>query len=129
MIPDPAARPTAIGRREALALMAGGIGVLALSGCVTPLSPGVDPYPGVTAVGQAYLERRPEEASRSWLLAHLGNPPATIEPPDLLRQLASLVLADVASFPDLRVIHIDGWLVSETVGRVAALWVKRSDDD
>lgn len=123
--------PRDIDRRRMLVLLAATAGALTLPACVAPPSGGTgsDTYTNVTALGLAYLERRPAEASRAWLRSQLGDPPLGITPPALRTRLAAQILADVSSFPNLRMISIDGWLLSETECRAAALWAKRNDDD
>ena len=75
-----------------------------------PQGAGID---RVVAVGRAYLRDRPHEGDVAWLLAALG---ASAD--DYLRVAELLVASD---FADGRTVSLDGWVLSESEGRAAAL--------
>ncbi len=67
----------------------------------------------VAAVGRAYLRERPHEGEVAWLLAALG-----ASGHNYLQVAERLVESD---FADGRTVSLDGWVLSESEGRAAAL--------
>ena len=93
----------------------------AAAGLVSLLGTGCAPaFGGIRAIGQAWLNGHPEEGSVAALVALL---PAAVDPgarPGAnLRATRAEVAADFAAG---RVDWVEGWLLSETEARVAALW-------
>ncbi len=112
------------------ALTAGAFGYLAFgpdaddddSGTSDDLTATVPTRQALLAVGERYLATHPEEADTEVLLAALaplgGSIPA--DPDTQLAVLGQQVSADYAAGD---VVELDGWVLSRTEGRAAALFV------
>lgn len=106
-----------ISRRSALQLLAGGGLALALpSGCGWWDEPD-GTVAGIAAVGEAYLATAPGERDEAVLRAAL--PPHGADDPEAA--LAELAPAIAEDFATGRTVVLDGWLLSLTEARVAAL--------
>jgi hypothetical protein len=78
---------------------------------------------GLDAIGVAYVDATPDEASRDAIEAALGLAVASaggtaIDPLDLLAQRATSIRGD---FHTDDVVELDGWVLSRTEARIAAL--------
>ncbi len=120
-------RRAVIGGLAASGLTAGVIGSL-LTACTDASSSGTEdhaPDPAPTAaeaalirIGRRYRQERPEEDDRTVLRRRLGIETAAAASPGLLRSLDAQVAADYGAG---RTIQLDGWVLSVTEGRAAAL--------
>lgn len=72
------------------------------------------------AVGRRYLEETPAESTEAELQAALPGELADVQPGEETARLAAAVQAD---FDQGRTVELDGWLLSVTECRVAALSV------
>ena len=81
-----------------------------------------DPWPHITALGNAYLAATPSENNTTILADALGGVNPTSTPPTLLAQLDASVIADFSSG---QTVWLSGFLLSRTEARVAALWARQ----
>ena len=111
-----------VSRRSFLRLA--GIGVLvAATGCLPQENPD---WPLVQQLGQAYLDRAPEEADLEVLEQLLLDvePDAPLD--ELMARLASDVIDDFAQWQS-RTVLLSGWMLSLTEARLAAYWLLSRD--
>ena len=81
-------------------------------------SPAAAPDAAAEAVGRRYLEETPAESTEADLRAALPDELADVQPGEETARLSAAVHAD---FDQGRTIELDGWLLSVTECRVAAL--------
>jgi hypothetical protein len=122
-------------RRRFLALIAGGGAALVAAGVglriglddgtepaadsvPTPASP--TPDAATAAIGERYLEETPTEASAADLRRLLPEELSDVSPGEQTDRVANAVRAD---FEQDRIVELDGWLLSVTECRLAALSV------
>jgi hypothetical protein len=72
----------------------------------------------IVRIGRRYREERPAEDDREVLLDRLGVEAAAADSPDFLSSLDAQVADDYGAG---RTVQLDGWVLSVTVGRAAAL--------
>jgi hypothetical protein len=74
---------------------------------------------GIPAIGEAYLAATPDEQSQPELLAALGLPDEVADDPEA--QLSVLAEQIHTDFAAATVVQLDGWALSVTEARLAAL--------
>jgi hypothetical protein len=125
-------------RRAVLALLGGGAAAVLVGGTVVLRSqdddgdstdPIPDPLPddaarlqGIALVGARYREQVPEEATRDALLAAIPMPEQLPDTPDALEEELGARRDQIrAEFGSGDVVEVDGWQLSRTEARLAAL--------